>query len=172
MSKIVNMKCISYNGTFPIQSSADSEFLPVELISTIHDNGVIALLRVKLNHEILTDLKIYMDSIYNADYDINAVRLIISNHDKTDGVIENYHLPIVNLISFNSRCRDYAIYALSKELKHMIGNALPLYVMDANNKLLGITSPAIMDNQLYDTFDMAIKALFEYNAGKGVVSCK
>lgn len=172
MSKIVNIKCIGYNGTFPIQSSADSEFLPVESISSIHDSGIIAMLRVKLNHEILTDLKIYMDSIYNADYDINAVRLIISDHDKTDGVIEKYHLPIIELISFNSRCRDYAIYALSKELKHMIGAALPLYVMDADNKILEITPAAIMDNQLYVTFDMAIKALFECNAGKGVVSCK
>lgn len=172
MSKIVNMKCINYDGTFPIQSSASCEFLPVELISIIRDTGIIATLRVNLNHEFLTDLKVYMDSIYNADYDINVVRLIITDHSKIHGVIEKYHLPIVELISFNSRCRDYAIYALSKELKHMICTAFPLYVMDANNKLLGITSPAIMDNQLYVMFDMAIKALFESNAGKGVVSCK
>ena len=172
MFKIVNMKCINYNDTFPIQSSASSEFLPVDLNSIIRDTGIIATLRIKLNQEFLTDLKVYMDSIYNADYDINAVRLIFTGRDKTHDVIETYHLPIVNLIWFNSRCRDYAIYALSNELKHMICNASPLYVMDANNTLLGIKSADIMDNQLYDLFDMAIKALFECNAGKGVVSCK
>lgn len=172
MSKIVNMKCISYNGTFPIQSSASSEFLPVESISSIHNNCVIAMLWIKLNFEILIDLKVFMDTIYDADRDNNAVRLIVSDIDKTDGVIAECHLPVVDLISFNSRCREYAIYALSKELNHMIGNDLPLYVMDTNNKMLEITPAAIVPNQLYVTFDTAIKALYECNAGKGVASCK
>ena len=172
MSKIVNMKCISYNGTFPIQSSTSIEFLPVESISSIHDNCVIAMLRVKLNFEVLIELKVYMDTVYDADRDTTVVRLIISDIDKTDGIIVEYRLPVYDLIAFNSRCRDYAIYALSKELNLMICTGLPLYVMDAGNKMLEVTPVAIMPNQLYTTFDTAIKALYEYNAGKGVVSCK
>lgn len=172
MSKIVNMKCISYNGTFPIQSSTSIEFLPAESISSIHDNCVIALLRVKLNFEVLIELKVYMDTVYDADRDNNMVRLIISDIDKTDGVIVEYRLPVFDLISFNSRCRDYAIYALSKELNLMICTGLPLYVMDAGNKMLEVTPAEIVPNQLYTTFDTAIKALYECNAGRGSVSCR
>ena len=172
MSKIVNMKCISYNDTFPIQSSTSIEFVPTESISSIQDNCVIAILRVKLNFEVLIELKVYMDTVYDADRDNNVVRLIISDIDKTDGVIAEYRLPVFDLISFNSRCREYAIYALSKELNLMICTALPLYVMDATNKMLEITPAAIMPNQLYTTFDTAIKALYECNAGRGSVSCR
>ena len=172
MSKIVNMKCISYNGTFPIQSSTSIEFVPTESISSIQDNCIIAILRVKLNFEVLIELRVYMDTVYDADRDNNVVRLIISDIDKNDGVIAEYRLPVFDLISFNSRCREYAIYALSKELNLMICTGLPLYVMDAGNKMLEVTPAAIMPNQLYTTFDTAIKALYECNAGRGSVSCR
>lgn len=180
MSNVTDIKCIKYHKPFPHQPRAKMELVPVETFADSHNTGMIAALQVTLESiEILTGkivskMAVFMGSIRDDVTELNVIRLRVAEGDMlaNSTTIAELHIPAFELVTFNERCRAYAIEILIKEFMYMILNEFPLFIIDADNKLLEIKPPEIDVTQLHDIFDKAVVEIFEYYKKRGPVTCK
>jgi len=171
MSNVTNIKCIKYNYTFIPKARANMTIVPIETITDNHSTSIITTIQVNLttesllSNEVISRMTVFMGSYRNDIVELNVIRLMVAegNSLSDSTKITEVQIPIYDLVSFNDRCRSYAIDILVEEFQHMILSELPSYMMDANNTLITIEPPEFDEQQLFDIFDIAVRNIFECN---------